>query len=293
MKRIQLYILLFTLLGLFQACTDVVELDVDAAEPELVVDGFLSNDGFSYVKLSQTAAYFDNADFTAISGAKVSLYKDGQEVLVYTESNDQAGFYESNYLGDFLSVYQLKIEIDNGPDKIVGTWWSDPDTLRAVPNIDSLQQRRLNRNTTPQAFQDGEYAVMFFGDLPGAGDFYRVIRSLNDSVFAQENNFISDEGFDGIYFGQGFIPPINIYGPFEDPENGSQPDSLGVILQSVSPAFFDYMQILNSQVQTGSPFDAPPALVLGNMYQENDADAHAFGYFRVVGSSRNGIRYQP
>lgn len=293
MRRIQLFIIFLLAISLNQACTDVVELDVEAAEPELVVDGLLTNDQFSYVRLSETAPYFDNQEFKAVSGAQVSLLKDGQEVLVYTESNTEPGLYESNYLGDFLGVYQLKIEIIQGSEKIAGTWFSDPDTLRAVPNVDSLQIRRLNRNTTPQAFQDGDYAVMFFGDLAGPGDYYRIIRSLNDSVFAQENNFISDEGFDGIYFGSGFFPPINIYGPFEEPESGMPADSLGVILQSVAPEYFDYMQVLSSQVQTGSPFDAPPALVLGNLYKDGDAKAHAFGYFRIAGSSRNGIRYQP
>lgn len=281
-------------LSLLISCTDIVELDVEASDPELVVDGLVTNDQFAYVRLSETAPYFDNSSFKAVSGARVSLYKDGQEQVVFTESTEKPGLYESSYKGEFLSVYQLRIEVTGGAsDHVLGIWWSNPDTLREVPAVDSLQQRRLNRNTTPQAFEEGEYAVMFFGDLPGAGDYYRLIRSLNDSVFAQENNFISDEGFDGIYFGQGFIPPINIYGPFEDPENGEAADSLGVILQSVSPDYFDYMQILSSQVQTGSPFDAPPALVLGNLYKEDDPKAYAFGYFRVAGSSRNGIRYQP
>lgn len=294
MSSLRSIFLSFIILSFLVSCTDIVELDVEASDPELVVDGLVTNDQFAYVRLSETAPYFDNSEFKAVSGARVSLFKDGQEHLVFTESTEKPGYYESNYLGEFLSVYQLRIDITGGAsDPIIGTWWSKPDTLREVPAVDSLQQRRLNRNTTPQAFREGEYAVMFFGDLPGAGDYYRLIRSLNDSVFAQENNFISDEGFDEIYFGQGFIPPLNIYGPFEDPEEGEAPDSLSVVLQSVSPDYFDYMQILNSQVQTGSPFDAPPALVLGNLYKENDTKALAFGYFRVAGSSRNGIRYRP
>ncbi|WP_421752260.1 DUF4249 domain-containing protein [Croceimicrobium sp.] len=294
MKRFSLFLFVFTLLISISACTDVVELDVDSSEPELVVDGVLTNDRNLFVKLSQTAAYFDNQPFKPISDARVSLWKDGQELVVLDENQNTPGLYESATRGEFNATYQIKVEISGDvPDKIAGTWISAIDTLRLVPPIDSMKQRTLNRNTTPQAFFEGDYALMYFGDLPGEGDYYRVIRNLNDSIFAQENNFISDEGFDGIYFGQGFIPPIAIYGPFEEPEAGEDPDSLGVLLQSVSPEFFDYMQVLNSQVQTGSPFDAPPALVLGNIHKENEPNTYAFGYFQVVGSSRNGIRYQP
>jgi hypothetical protein len=282
------------ILLLFAACTDVVELDVPAAEPEIVVDGELTNDRDVFVKLSQTAGFFDNADFLNISGAQVSIFEDGQEVSTLAESSTTAGLYESNFRGSINKTYRIRIEIGgNVPDKIAGIWWSDLDTMRAVPPLDSLKQASLDRNTTPQAFFPGEYALLYFGDLPGEGDFYRIVRNLNDSVFAQESIIFSDEGVDGAYFGGGIFPAVAIYGPFNEPEVGELPDSLGVTMQSVSPDFNNFMTVLNSQVNTGSPFDAPPALVLGNIRKEGEAGTFGFGYFRVVGSSRIGLVYQP
>lgn len=292
-KLIQYSGLLALAIGLY-SCTDVVELDVEAAAPELVVEGVLSNDKELLVRLSQTAPFFENSSFERIPGARVSIHENGQEVAVLSESSLDPGTYFSNYTGNVGNQYQLKVEISaNAPDQIIGTWWSTADSMKRVPIIDSLDQRFLDRNTIPQAFFPGQYAVMYFGDFEGRGDYYRVTRTLNDSAFAQENFFITDENFDGFYFGGGLFPALAVFGPFDEPEMGMEPDSLSVRLTSVSEEFFDYMQVLNTQVQTGSPFDAPPALVLGNIFKEGSPETFAFGYFQVVAASTNGIRYQP
>lgn len=293
MKKISLLLLATFLLSL-SSCRDVVELDVEAAPPELVLNGTLSNSSDLKVQLQSTAGFFDNQRFPSISGARVSLLEDGQEVTILTESDSLAGHYHAPFRGSFNRAYQLRVEISGDyPEKVQGVWLSSIDTLRPVPSIDSLKQAKLNRNTTPQAFFEGDYALMYFGDFPGKGDYYRIKRRLNDSAFAQDVILLNDEDFDGFYFGQGLFPPIAIYGPFEEPENGEDPDSLIVELQSIPADLEDYLTILQSQVQTGSPFDAPPAFVIGNIYKEDAPETFAFGYFKVVGSTTNGIRYRP
>lgn len=289
------YILLGLFLITFTSCRDVVELDVEAAEPELVVNGMLTNNADVYVDLQSTAPYFENQGFKAISNARVSIFENGQEVVVLDESNSLPGHYEANFRASFNKQYQLRVEVvgTNYPEKIQGVWLTKLDTLRPVPPIDSMKQATLNRSTTPQAFFEGEYALMYFGDFPGKGNYYRIKRKLNDSLFAQENIIINDENVDGIYFGQGLFPPIAIYGPFEEPEDGNEPDSLTVFIQSVSADFEDYLNVLQSQVQTGSPFDAPPAMVVGNIHKEGNEKTSAFGYFQTVGVRHNGLRYTP
>ena len=133
MKRFSLFLIVFTLLISISACTDVVELDVDSSEPELVVDGVITNDRNVFVKLSQTAAYFDNNPFIPLKNARVSLWKDGQELVVLNENASTPGLYESATLGEFNATYQIKVEISGDvPDKIAGTWISVIDTLRPM-----------------------------------------------------------------------------------------------------------------------------------------------------------------
>lgn len=285
-------LVLFTLFGI--ACTDEVDLNVESAPPELVVDACLSNDRDLYVKLSQTAAFFDNSTFSAISGARVSLYENDQELVVLTEDPQEPGMYRSSFRGRMGPSYKLRIEINGGaPDQVLGLWWSETERIKRVPQIDSLKQMSLNRNTNPQVFEAGDYAVLYFGDFEGQGDYYRILRTLNDSVFAQEDFFISDENFDGFYLGTRGFPAAAVHGPFEEPEPGQAPDTLSLGLQSVSESFFDYMQVLSTQVQTGTPFDAPPALVLGNIHREDNPESYAFGFFRAVNTVSSGLRYEP
>lgn len=277
------------LLGLF-ACQDVVDIDVASSEPELIVEGVVSDKDSLWVKLSTTTEFFSGDGNPALSGAIVSLWEDGVEATTLVESADQPGYYRSPFIGTVGKSYQLEVEIiQDAPDQILGEWVSEADILRAAPPIDSLNIALLNRNTIPQAFFEGDYALMYFGDLPGEGNHYRIKRSLNDSAFAQEGIVISDEQIpDGSYFGVGLFPPIGIYGPFE--EDG---DTLTVRLESISEDLRNYLQVLQSQVQTGSPFDAAPALVIGNIHRKGDSSDFAFGYFSTMGVSENGIRYQP
>ncbi len=291
MKR---FALLTALIISLVACTDVVELEVEDAAPALVVNGELRNDRDVFVKLQTTAGFFDNEAFTTISQARVSIWEDGQEAIVLNESNTEPGLYEAPFRGSVNKRYQLKIEINGDyPEEVLGNWISDLDTLRPAPQIDSMKQASLNRNTTPSVFEAGDYALIFFGDFEGRGDYYRIKRTLNDSAFAQETILINDEEVDGIYFGRGQFPPIAIFGPFEAPEVGAGPDSLTVEIQAVSKDFERYLTILQSQVQTGSPFDAPPAFIIGNIRAENKPENYAYGYFQIFGANQNGLRYTP
>ena len=178
MKKFK-YLSLLAITLFLASCRDVVELDVEAAAPELVVNGELSDKDDLFVQLQSTAGFFDNSAFEAISNARVSILEDGQEAVILQESDSVPGRYESNFRGTVNKEYQLRIEIGtDAPDKIQGTWLSKLDTLRPVPEIDSVKQATLSRNTIPQAFFEGEYAVMFFGDFVGEGNRYRFKRQL-------------------------------------------------------------------------------------------------------------------
>lgn len=290
-----LFILSFIVLLLsLGSCQDVVELDVPQSEPELVLRGQLSDNDSIFVELSTTAPYFSETQNTAISGARVSLWEGDTEIGLLGEEAGRAGYYSANFKGTPGKVYHIEAEINGDyPAATLGTWTSFPDTLRVCPTIDSIRQATLNRSTTPQAFEEGEYALLYFGDIAKVKNSYRIKRTLNDSAFAQEIILFNDEGFDGLYFGSAFFPPIAIFGPFEEPQEGELGDSLVVRLESISADFENFLTLLNSQTQVGSPFDAPPALVVGNIHRKGNTKDYAFGYFSVVGTSTNSIRYQP
>lgn len=286
-------ILLILSLAIY-SCQDVVELDVPATDTEIVISGLLSDKDSCYVDLSTTAPYFSEGETNKISRARVSVWEGDTELALLTEKTLGSGHYTSPFKGTVGKVYHIEIEVNGDyPAKTLGSWVSVADTLRACPAIDSIKQETLNRTTRPQAFTEGEYALMYFGDIPNVKNYYRIKRTLNDSAFAREIITFDDFGVDGAYFGASFFPAVSIFGPFEDPKLGEVSDTLTVRIESISSDFESFLALVNSQTQVGSPFDAPPALVVGNMHRKGNLDDYAFGYFSVVGTNTNGIRYKP
>lgn len=276
------------------SCQDPIDIDVPTGEIELVISGQVSNKDSAFVKISTTSEYFSNEEVNYISGARVSIWEGNTEMAVLSESSNRKGYYSSDFSGSIGNIYHLEIEINGDyPSNFLGEWVSAADTLRACPELDSLKQETLNRTTNPRAFREGEYALMYFGDIPDTKNFLRIKRTLNDSVFAREIIIFDDFGVDGAYFGGSEFPAVSIYGPFEEPEMGEDPDSLRVRIESISADFEAFLTLVNSQQQVGSPFDAPPALVIGNIHRKGDVEDYAFGYFSVVGTNSNGLRYQP
>jgi len=286
--------LLITVLS-FVACQDPVDIEVPSGEIALVISGQVSNNDSCHVKISTTSDYFSNAGVNYISGARVSIWEGNTEIALLTESSNKAGYYASDFKGTIGRIYHIEVEINgNYPANFIGDWVSTSDTLRACPQLDSLKQETLDRTTNPRAFLEGEYALMYFGDIPDTKNFLRIKRTLNDSVFAREIIIFDDFGVDGAYFGGSeLFPPISIYGPFEEPELGEDLDTLTIRIESISADFQAFLTLVNSQQQVGSPFDAPPALVIGNIHRKGDVEDYAFGYFSVVGTNSNGLRYKP
>ena len=285
---------LLTLVISLVACQDPVDIDVPTGETELVISGQISDKDSCFVKISSTSDYFSNAGVNYISGARVSIWEDGKEMALLTESNARAGYYSNSFRGTVGKIYHIEVGVNgNYPASFIGDWVSTADTLRACPELDSLKQATLNRTTNPRAFLEGEYALMYFGDIPDTKNYLRIKRTLNDSAFARDIIIFDDFGVDGAYFGGNDFPPVSIYGPFEDSQLGEEPDTLSVSIESISADYEAFLTLVSSQQQVGSPFDAPPALVIGNIHRKNDVEDYAFGYFSVVGRNSNGLRYKP
>jgi len=286
---------IIALLGLLPllSCQDVVELEVPESEPQLVVDGWVTDQQPAQVILSTTDAYFAQGSTPRISDARVYLLENGDTVAQLRENQDSAGLYRAPFTGQPGRRYRLRLTVPNGPPGVAGTWESQLETLRPVPTLDSINIRRLDRNTQPPAIQAGAYALGYFQERPGPGDHLNVTRSLNDSVFQRDIFALEDEGVDGFYFGSGLVPPLGLYGPFDRPPRHADPDTFSTRLESITPNYYDFLQVLSEQINVGTPFDAAPALILGNVRHTRDTSQYAFGYFRASALSSAQVIYRP
>lgn len=297
MRNLSSSILLFSgvLLLLLSRCQDPIDVDVPSRPPELVVDGWVTdNDSFaSTVRLSTTTNFFQADRSAAVENAQVYLLENGDTVAQLQEQNDSAGYYQSPFTGTAGRSYQLRIAIPSGPEKVVGNWLSRPELLRPVPTLDSVNVRMLDQNSQPPAFTEGLFALGYFQELPGEGDYLRIRRQINDSLFQRDIFAVEDQGVDGFYFGQFPVPPIGLYGPLEAQNPENEPDTFTARLESITGDYFAFLNLLSDQVNVGSPFDAPPALVVGNIVKARDTSQYAFGYFRASATSSASAIYSP
>lgn len=304
-----------TVISLAYGCQEVIELDLPDSEPELVIEGYLTQrdyyipegdldcsgiatitkdqielavsivdafinidslenqtDYFPYnkVQLTTTSNYFSNAIAPRVSNAIVKLYEDGAEVETLLEDAGEPGSYRITHKPKVGSQYHLTIEALNN------FYETDPETYHAVPPL-------LGANAVYRSNFIGDSCLYGLGidtyEKPGVGDNYRWMFYLNNE-YVKDPVFIStfeDSQIDGLCLFQ-----FDVYGG--ELEFG---DTLIVFQMRTSEGYTNFMNSLRNQTAfVGSPVDAPPAPIKGNLRNVSTGEP-AFGYFAVGGISAN------
>ncbi len=284
-----LYILGIALLFTLTSCQDVIEFAVDNIEKNIVIEGQITDTKDCLVRIATTADYYDDGQIPVLSNIDVFLYEDNQVVSQLIEIDTLKGYYTSTYRGVIGKTYFIEASVAAGhPDFEQSTWRSQPETMTRVFDVDSIYTRPLTRFTVPNAFEDGEYVLVEFTEPAGQGDNYRIKYTENDSLWLTDYTLFDDENIDGVSFGDGLFPPLSIFGPLDEPG-----DVIIVESNSVSDDYYSYLNLLVQQVfQVGSIFDAPPATVIGNIYNKDNTEEFGFGFFSASAVRTDTARFE-
>ncbi|WP_297511532.1 DUF4249 domain-containing protein [Flavobacterium sp.] len=258
------YSLLFVLLLTFISCEDVVEVDLETAEPKLVIDanlrwekGTAGNE--QTINLSLTTGYFAN-EIPKVSGATVYVTNSSNTVFPFIETVPNSGAYVcTTFIPVINESYTLTVEYQ-------GTTYRAVAPLMATPTIDAIQQN------TVQGFGGDEIQVKFFYQDNGNEDNFYLVGVKNAKLALPEYGVISDEFFQG----------NQMFG-FYTNENLETNVQLRCKLEGITERYYNYMnKLLNiAGNQGGSPFATPPATLRGNIVnQTNEAD-YPLGYFHL------------
>lgn len=257
------------------ACEQVIDLDLKTPTPRLVVEGRIekmwSGDpvGQQTIKLTTVSDFFRNAAPPMVSGAQVWVMDPNGSRFDFIESED--GFYVNHDLQHPESgTYHLNIIWE-------GQTYLATEELIPVVRIDSIYQFEAEENL----FEDGGIKLAInFTDPPGRDNFYfwethvdEELRILPDP--GNKNNVIAnDDFFDGQSV-EGYLP---------NEELVVEPGSRVVVKQiGLSENAYQYYYTLFDQAgKTGSILDTPPALVRGNIVNQDDPGNVALGYFYVT-----------
>ena len=248
---------------LFLGCEDVIDVDLNEAQPRLVIEAsinwFKNTPGNEQsVKLSLSSPFFDD-NVAPANDATVVITDENNNTFTFTENNETGVYTNNSFIPVIDRTYTLTINYNN-------EIYTATETLKSVVSIDYIEQNNdggftgedieLKAYYTDPANQENYYFFEFISDIP-------VVPTLE---------VYDDEFTDG----------NQIFGYYteEDLEAG---DVVTIRNYGISERFYEFMFILlqQSSDEGGGPFETQPATVRGNCINETNPDNFPFGYFRL------------
>ena len=264
MKKLIIYFVLFFTSVLFSSCEDVIDVDLNNAEPKLVIDGIIkwqkgTTGAEQVIKLSLTNDFFTN-DILAANGASVTITNSLNETFIFLEDGVTGNYICNNFNPVIGETYSLVVVYN-------GELYSATNTFIAGPPILNVQQE------IAQGFGgEDEIEVKYFFQDNGSEDNYYLLGVKNPNKQIPEFGVVSDEFFQGnLMFG--------FYGSSET-ESGI---TLKLSVQGITFGYYNYMNILTTIAGsgTGNPFATPPATLRGNIINQTNSDNFPLGYFHL------------
>jgi hypothetical protein len=252
MKNIY-YLLILTFL--FSGCEKVIDVDLNDADPQIVIEGKIDGDnGLAEVKISMTSSYFDT-----VPGAKVS----DAMVFVNDEHGKKFRFYETapgvyrsfEIRPETYTTYKLTVETGS-------EIYEAESTLNPVVPIDSVT---WFYDEGSSFFDAGYYLKIHLTDPQEEQNFYRikvykngVLRNSSDDILLFNDRYINGNKID-----------VSL---FNDPYKLK--DTILVQLVSLDEKVYDYYKTF-SELLNNNPGSAAPANPNSNLSNG------ALGYFSV------------
>lgn len=231
------YISLSFFVVVLASCEQVIDIDLNTADPKIVVEANISTLPGPYtVKLSRTLNFDDANNFPPLTGAFVVIADDTGLRDTLTETSP--GIYSTNYIqGAENRMYTLTVIA--GPDTLTATSMLYPRVL-----LDSLHYSLFS------GFGGSRFLVTpYFHDPASLPNYYKFVLYKN-GVDDKRNIVMTDAGVDGLINAQSFITGKMQYG-----------DTLRVEMRSVDKPVYDYYysllktsgSILNQGATPGNP----------------------------------------
>lgn len=296
MKNTSRFFVFLFLSMLLNACVEEVNLPLRDPEPQLVVEGLLSNDPVPYeVKLSYTGVFASGRFLPsrlAVNGALVSISDDKGVRTVLEQDFLEPGTYRTadpNFVGVVGRTYSVTIVT---PDE--KKYVSRPERLNAVPPINRLYAEFAERTRTRP---DGYEIYIDTQDPAESQNYYRWTaygfsnRPCGNPYawvpfFSRGINIFDDRNINGKEVKRRNVLFSAMY--------GSGFHFIEVAQYAMSREAYQFWQLYNEQLnRTGSILDPLPAPIKGNVVNADNPDDIALGYFQVSGIARRKLKITP
>jgi len=242
---------------------DVIHVDLDTAEPRLVIDasidwvkGTAGNE--QKIKLSTTTGYYDEK-FPLVSGAIILVSNAANTVFDFIETPGTGEYICTNFEPVIGETYTLTVNLD-------GETYTATEILVGTPKIENT----IEQNDKGGMAGDEIEITYYYQDNGAEYNYYLYSVIMRHVIFPQysvENNEKN----------QGSLTPV--FYSHEDLESG---DIINLKLYGISKRYYNYMnKILLASGNDDRPFPTTPASVRGNIVNQTNSENFAYGYFRL------------
>ena len=260
----------------FSSCEDVIELDLTNVPPQVVIEGFVTDQEGPYsIQISKTADFYDPNDFPPQQNASVRIFDDQGNEDILTETSP--GVYETSALQGVRGVtYTLEVQLE----AVTYTATSKmPEQLIALDSLSTtFEEESL-------FYDEGYYATAYFNDPPNIENYYRMQVLVNGEVY-----FFIDPEDDSV----APVEDINFWltndkftdgnlQDYEFPHTLKVGDTMQVSLAHLERSTFDYYRTLVDIIGGGG---VAPSNPITNM------QGGALGYFGAFSVTGNSVVVQ-
>ncbi|MFC2152220.1 DUF4249 domain-containing protein [Bacteroidota bacterium] len=248
----------------FASCEEVIDINLDSAEPHIVIEGTITNEKGPYtIKITRTTDYFNPTESSKVSSAIVNISDDqgNEETLVETSP----GIYQTSTIEGVIGrTYYLNVNID-------GTEYKASSYMPDTTYIDFIS---YDNATAFQGEPEDYYVLTFFHDIENIENYYRLKLYINSEL----DEFIyltDDEWQDGLDITFGLLAEKAVIG-----------DTIVIELMNIDQQVYDYYTTLNSLLEDMFIFASTPANPNSNISNG------ALGYFGAYSFTRDTVIIQ-
>lgn len=245
MQKIFISCIILAFLG--TSCTKEIDVDLNTAAPQIVIEGNVTNSAGPYtVKIIQTVNFSASNNYPPVSNALV-IIKDNSGVTDTLKETSPGLYQTSELVGIPGRTYDLEVVAE-------GKTFHASSTMPQVVNLDSLAFEVFTNKGNSGGV---EYLTLpVFTDPAGTVNSYQFIQTVNGK--RDETIFVlNDNTFNGLE---------NHYTLFNPDAEIKPGDTVSVELRCIDTSTYDYFYTLSQT--NGSPFGAtptnPPNNITGN-----------------------------
>jgi hypothetical protein len=269
LKQIKYTALLLACSIVLSACEKVIDVKLDNAESQVVIEGNITDQlGQQVVKISKSVPYTENNTYPPVSGAVVVVSDDNSHSWTFSETTP--GTYTFPALkGETGRIYTLKATLNN-------VAYTATSVMPAPVEIDFLDVKVFNFGG-----DDQKQAQVHYKDPAGIANQYRFVMKVNGiqskQVYA-ENDRLTDGNE---------VPSVLFFtGNNDDQDQLKTGDVVDIEMQSIDKNIFLYWYTLSQQSSNGPAGGATPGNPPSNINNK------ALGYFSAHTVSKKQMTVQ-